>query len=340
MKRLKLTIFLVLLLCGPAWGATRKVQYVDTDVVGGAVNGSSWANAYPHLSLWEGQNTNLVTADNYLDVYCRASSGTGDVEACVISDWTTNATCNIRIHLDPNNYHNGVYNSSLYRMAPPDMGTPLTVWQAYTVIDGLQFVGVSGTARMAIQLSNANLTMCNCILLNFNAANWGLAIAEREKSGGTQLVYNNIIYNCLVGIGATPAMGNSMRAYNNTVSGCTTGIKCTYAGADAALVQIKNNLVKGGTTCYSLSAAYTTATNYASDATSPDNGIYDNATITFVSVSDFHLDSTMSGTLLGTDLSVSFTTDIDGETRASWYAGADEIAATTVISNWWWRRHH
>jgi hypothetical protein len=33
----------------------------------------------------------------------------------------------------------------------------------------------------------------------------------------------------------------------------------------------------------------------------------------------------MAGTLLGTDLSGSFTTDIDGDTRVDWYAGADEI---------------
>ena len=80
----------------------------------------------------------------------------------------------------------------------------------------------------------------------------------------------------------------------------------------------------------------THAKNVSEDASSPDDA-YDNlnchdATSCFTDWAndDYHLDSGGSEiTTLddGDDLSGTFTDDIDGDTRSTWYIGADEIVA-------------
>jgi len=331
-------LILIAGLSSAAWGATRKVQYVDTDVVGGAGDGSSWTNAYAGIATWEAQNTGLVAANQYLDVYCRGNAV--DAPGVLnISGWTTSATCYINIQMDPNNPHGGIWNDSLYCLVPVGnySGRAVYVAMQYTTLDGLQ-IADGGTSSTTVNLSSGNMTLRNCIIKN--SSDDGFLGANN----GNVHVYNNIIYNCADdGINTNTAPTAGTFYYNNTVSGCADGLVMgRSAGANYI---IKNNLSTNNSESdwewiVGSGGTVTTAANYTQDETSPDGASYQNATITFVGAANFHLAAAMSGTLLGTDLSGTFTTDIDGDTRDSWYAGADELISSSNINNWWWRRRN
>jgi hypothetical protein len=75
----------------------------------------------------------------------------------------------------------------------------------------------------------------------------------------------------------------------------------------------------------------TTDNNISSDGTSPDDATSYTYADQFVSTTsgseDFHLKSGADAIGVGTDLSGTFTTDIDGDTRSSWDVGADEYSS-------------
>jgi hypothetical protein len=68
------------------------IRYIDPDATG-AGDGTSWADAYVSMFAFDAaEETDLVTADNWMHVYCRASSGTADALATTITGWTTDDT--------------------------------------------------------------------------------------------------------------------------------------------------------------------------------------------------------------------------------------------------------
>ena len=90
-------LLLILLLCSVCQAA-QIIRYVDPDVAAGDGSGDSWENAYASLFAWEdGEETDLDTANNYMTVYCRSSSGTADTTNFSIVGWTTSATDYIEI---------------------------------------------------------------------------------------------------------------------------------------------------------------------------------------------------------------------------------------------------
>jgi len=197
-------------------------------------------------------------------------------------------------------------------------------------VDHLQLKGyISGGSRSghAIYVTTANnVTIHDCYMEDFDDAYSSAGILF--YTGGTtgRLAYNNILKNCWYGLSVWQSQGTF---YNNTVSG-SNGYGMHIQAIDLTVATVKNNLVKGsGLDDYKVDvggagSTIVTAKNYTEDATSPDAGC-GSATITFVGASDFHLHASMTGTLLGVNLSGIFTTDIDGDTRSSWYTGADEL---------------
>ena len=78
--------------------AAQVIKYVDTDVVGGDSDGTSWANAYSTLSAWEaGQRTDLVTDGDYHTVYLRGSTDDTTCFTITTANWTTGAANYIEI---------------------------------------------------------------------------------------------------------------------------------------------------------------------------------------------------------------------------------------------------
>jgi hypothetical protein len=123
----------------------------------------------------------------------------------------------------------------------------------------------------------------------------------------TSTAYNLTVYDCSYGFRANTS-GVTLSLYNCLAQSCTDGF---YVTAGATFT--------GSNNC----------SDIASDApgTSPQTG-----TVSFVDAAngDFHL--TSGDTVAkdnGTDLSGTFTTDIDGQTRTgTWDIGADEYVAS------------
>jgi hypothetical protein len=92
------------------------IRYVDPDVVGGAGDGTTWANAYSSLNACEAaENTNLDAANNYMTIYCRASLGSADSTAVIWTGWTTSATDYIEV-IGSDFPSNGIYDATKYRL--------------------------------------------------------------------------------------------------------------------------------------------------------------------------------------------------------------------------------
>lgn len=157
----------------------------------------------------------------------------------------------------------------------------------------------------------------------------------------TTYVRNNIVYGIASGydgIRAYSYSGTSIYIDNNSV------IKCAGDGFDCRTeptVTMRNNLAQGCGVDYNV-VADTHSCNISEDATGPD-AAYDNTDVHTNSVfkdyaaDDYRLDSAGDATNLaivddGGDLSGTFTDDIEGQTRSTWYIGASEIVAVGGLS--------
>jgi hypothetical protein len=132
--------------------------------------------------------------------------------------------------------------------------------------------------------------------------------------------------------------------YNNTIVSCYDNISQAKAVIGSATLLIKNNLTQGGTNAdwADTGAGFgTSAFNISEDGTSP-NAAYQNKDVHTNSVfknyagDDYRLDPAGDVTNLailddGEDLSGTFTDDIEGQTRSTWYIGASEIVGAGPV---------
>jgi len=134
-----------------------------------------------------------------------------------------------------------------------------------------------------------------------------------------------------------PNSGVAQTIYNNTIISCSVGIYQANGNAWPGSLTLKNNLCYGNTTDYSDNGGGwgTTAKNVSKDATSPDTS-YRNwdpdspstpSCFTDYAGKDFTLDETESTLDDGDDLSGTFSDDIEGQTRSTWFIGASEYVA-------------
>jgi len=152
------------------------VRYVDPDVVGGAGDGTSWANAYSSLNAWEAaEQTNLVTDGDTHVVYCRASSGTADTTATVVGGWTTDATHYVTIEAAATDVAvKSSWDTARYRLYPTDPTYSLHLQCSHIRLVNLQvgFNYSSGTLRKIIYTnaiaSGSDIRISGCRLLGEN----------------------------------------------------------------------------------------------------------------------------------------------------------------------------
>jgi len=228
----------------------------------------------------------------------------------------------------------GIFDDSKYQLAMSAAATTaLTISTDYVTVRNLQITAYTGgtISHNGISIGTASsVTIRNCLIQDFiRTASTYSGISMAISGETNRLIYNNALWNCFIGIYVT---GTQATAYNNTINGCTQyGIRIVRTAS--VNVNFQNNLIASCGTNDSwrvtgTGGTYTTGKNYTDDPNSPDVGCA-NATITFVNAGgeDFHLDASMAGTLLGNDLSGTFTVDIDNDVRSSWYAGFDELAA-------------
>ena len=327
---------------GLHWSLVTATGAVPADISGSAV--VSIKHVYTSLnSAVAGAGTllgttNLTTANVILNIPCYYDSGP-DTALTTVSGYTVSSTNYIKIYT-PNNTSTEANNSQRHRgiagtgysLSYASGYQGITINLSYTVVDGLEITTAQGNSNIyLIALRNAGggrVLIENCLLHSPG----GYEQYGVEASGSylyTFTAINNIIYGMAYGIYSNTSASASI--YNNTVYGCN------YAGIVAGSgASVKNNIVTNSTTNFT--GGSTQSYNISSDGTASGTGSKTNQTVSFVNATgkDFHLQPTdTSAKDAGTDLSVTFNTDIDGQPRPAgpaWDIGADEAPAQIFYS--------
>jgi len=326
---------------------TEVIKVVDPD------NGSG--TDYTSLSAWEaGEQQDLVTNDRIATAKCRCTSGSADTTAVTINGWTTDSTHYIKIWTDPNeNYrHDGKWNGTKYRLEINDWESSIIyILEANVRIEGLQFKTTGGGKQYFLYFY---------ILASGEACKWYVsknifykgtssvdnAVKYLPYDSGNTYTYNNIFIDVDVGI-YTVDWSNTLHCiYNNTFHSLTTyGIR-RYATGE---VRTRNNLFKScATDTYNLTASNQDYNATNNSSLGYEAQAHDRLSQTFAFVDeandDFHLASTDTGARnyganLSSDPYLSFSDDIDGQTRpgeTAWDIGADEyVPAGGAFKPYW-----
>lgn len=253
-------------------------------------------------------------------------SSVADTNAVTILGWTTGADNYIEVRTAGSARHAGKWDETKYRLSVTNAACHVN--EDYVRIDGLQ-IGFAGTANSyALRFSNigaANyLVVRNCLLKSTAPSGTHYAVYLNDPDINSH-VYNVVAFgNWNSGIIADAL--SSAAIMNCTVYGATNGFR------QAGGLGVTNCIAQA---CYNGFYTVTNALNNCSDIQSdaPGSGSR-TGTVSFVDIAngDFHLQA--SDTIAkdyGADLSGSFTTDIDGETRSgTWDIGADEVMSTST----------
>lgn len=318
------------------------VYYVDTDVVGGAGDGSSWANAYSSLNAAESARNADITGGNAVAFNCRGVTN-ADTAAVNIAGWTTDSDSYVRVYTETANRHSGVWTTSKYRLTVAIIDA-LKLTEDYLRIEGLQVAKTSSDANAESVIVVQNLSASNdiridsCILWGDSDATYTQPVLALNDADIRITVWNCILYSS----GGASAAVSSGLYVGAAVASCAV-YSCTIIGASYGIripasttVVAKNCYFHGGTSAVSNAGTLTTTTCATSGtALDVDNIAHSTSTFTNVSAGSENY-SLVSGSGLigvGTDTSgdtapLNFTTDIVGTARgATWDIGAWEYVA-------------
>lgn len=267
-----------------------------------------------------------MSADRITVIECYAFN---DTTAVMIDGSTDDATRYLKITCPPGQRHAGKWDAAKYNLKA---SSGITLNDNYIRIEWLQIEATSTRAIAQYDAAGDN-RIENCIMRGgsgtaaFSCVWFG--------PGGASLLRNSVVTGhtgpgvyCSSYGGGTVAIENCTICNNTTYGiqwgGQTLTVKNTYCGGN-------------GTNAYNGTMTLTTCAHSSATSFTGSTASIAYSTANFVNVTagseDLHLQSGASATLLtgGTDLSGSFTTDIDGDTRSDWGIGADEyvIAAFT-----------
>lgn len=196
-------------------------------------------------------------------------------------------------------------------------------------------IDASGSGNVGIYAydgsNSGTFTIDRMLLKGDGNSNYPIRV---DSAANNILVKNSIVYE--FSSGYLRFGGTTATAYNNTVISCSYGIV-----QSAGTVTIKNNLVQNSTND-DYSGTFTSAKNVSEDATSPDvayrsQNCHDgNSCFVDYANDDYRLTTggDEQGTLDdGDDLSGTFTDDIIGTTRSTWFIGAYELVTSSSSSS-------
>jgi len=276
-----------------------------------------------------------------------------DTTTVTIFGWTTSAQNYLKIYtpyleseVGTSQRHSGKWDDGKYSLVvSPSVNGAINATNDYLYIDGLQ-VRQNGNSNYLSVINYGNGFkgghLSNCVL---DYAGTGSDYRGVYASNASSFyAWNNIIY-ASGSASSTNRRGidvyniDNSYIYNNTVS----DFDYNFTQRNGGVMLVKNNISQNSATAgYSVSGGGTfdpNSTNNLSDRDdAPGSNPINNAIVQFRNPSeyDFHLlptDTTAknAGVDLSNDPYISFTTDIDGETRqGTWDIGADETLNETA----------
>lgn len=314
-------------------------RYVDTDVSGGAGDGTSPANAYSSLNAAESalDDIDWVTAEDWLHIYVQASAGTADSTAVTFSTWTISADYYVLIEagstdraaasgLDTDNYRLSVTDSNALGIA-----------EDYIRVDGLQIEIIYSSASgkgciyVAGQTSEANdIRISNCYLR-------GDMDAASNSSGIVSANVNTIskVWNCICTNFDDRGIWQDDCA-SMAIANCTI-YNVTFRGIDqdSGTVDVENCAVFG--TGDDFSGTFNLIDYCASDDNDGTNNVAESgggaawpSDFNGAATGDFTLlpGSALVGAGTNDPLSGLYSDDINGDSRSgTWDIGADEYVS-------------
>lgn len=277
---------------------------------------------YTSRSAYEaGEQGDLVTADQVrkAEIYAFADS-----TSIVVDGSTTDATRYMWFHVVPTDRHAGVYDSAKARVSVNLDGATVNVVDPYCLyeFDQIENTHANGKGIGSSSTVYAGFVVNACIITGAGSGTTGIAVGNGYTPEHTR--------NCVIkgwGTGVQDWYGSNPYIDNNTIINCGTGIH-----RNAGTMTVKNCYVGNCTTEYSgdmtrTTCAHSSATVYSGSTASV---AYSTANFTNVTAGSENLHLVSGSALIdvGTDLSASFTVDIDGVTRSgTWDIGADEYVA-------------
>ena len=281
---------------------------------------------YTTVAAWEAaQQGDLVALD---EIHVGEIYDVNTTAALTIDGSTTDATRYMVLTVNSANRHAGKWDTAFQNFQVSSTGAAIANSDDYTRISWVQVRNTSGSA---IKSSNTGTYIEQVICTgSAGSSNHGIDLA----STATNCVLTNIIvHGCHNGI-------NSSAGTGAVISNCTTvaNRRAGISSSNAAALAVKNHY-SGGNTTFNYAeggsaniSSWTFTTSMSSNTESTESGLtnsiaYSTANFTNVTAAseDLHLVTGSALIDVGTDLSGSFTIDIDGVTRTgTWDVGADE----------------
>lgn len=272
---------------------------------------------------------NLVTADKYLDVKIDGTWSSADTTAVTIHNYTTDATRYINIYTTTAARHLGLWSTSYYNLTLSSAdGIVFNCNSQFVRLTGIQVKNTHTTASVytrAFEFSVADTIVDKVIGIAVGGRALNITEINVGRIRNSVFLNNSSVTTCLF-----------YGAWNNPTGNNIFNSICANLGSGNGLARDTYDITAKNVYAYSGSGTafgtVGTLTTCASDDGSQSTTTVAYTTSTFVNVTadseNFHLVSGSGLIDVGTDLSATFTDDIDGVTRSgTWDIGADEFVA-------------
>lgn len=283
---------------------------------------------YTSLSAWEAGEQGLYVSGDTAIAECRRTGASVDSAACIVEGWTAGVIPRITVHADYR--HEGKWADTrtggnyVYRLDGNSAGGDLfAVFTPNARADGL-LVRNASTTRAAIRVRSSTGIVVSGTIGRAAA----VAAFEAHNLSGTCRFENCIAYESPVGFRREFGTATA-QVYNCTSDGGTYGVQNVSGAIDARNTVATN----ASTACFSGTFAAASTNNASGDATAPGTSALHGIADPYIdrAGADYHLASGAALIDAGADLSGTFTTDVDGQTRAApWDIGADEYVVAGV----------
>lgn len=292
---------------------------------------------YTSLAAAEaGEQRDLVAFGDIMEFEVQAFNDTTSV---TFDGWTTSATRYIRVYPAAGAEAQMPWSTSAYRLTQGAVyQRTLRTVEDYVRIERIQIENNNSSGWYGVENSGVQLRLDGCMIRS-SATGTTLAGVGQETAGASTWIRNCVVHGW-PGKGISAFRGE-VRVWNCTVT-ANRGQGVWRDSVQNTLI-VKNTLSTGNTLAAfagGLSAGSEYNASNDGTATSPNSRI--NQTFTFVDATggDYHLTAGDTGAKdFGTDLSADaswpFSTDFDGQTRATpWDIGADEVVGTggTIVT--------